>query len=84
MTPTSSPFQMARALEANGTSTSSLTGSASMSARSATTLPGSLPLSRPTTPVWATPVRTESNPRLRKCSATMAAVRVSRLPSSGC
>ncbi len=31
-----------------------------MSARSATTGPGSAPLSRPTTPVWATPVRTSS------------------------
>ena len=83
ITPTSSPFQMVRTLEANGTSTSSLTGSASMSARRATTLPGSLPFSTPITPVCATPVRTSSRPRLFRCSATILAVRFSRLPSSG-
>ena len=84
MTPTVSPFQVVRTFEANGTSTrSSVTGSASMSARSATTGPGSAPLSRPTTPVWATPVRTSSKPSARRCSATMPAVRNSRLPSSG-
>ena len=38
----------------NGTSTSSVTGSASMSARSATTGPGWPPFSTPTTPVCAT------------------------------
>ena len=59
------------------------TGSASMSARSATTGPGSAPFSRPTTPVWATPVRTSSRPSCFRCSATMPAVRNSRLPSSG-
>ena len=83
MTPTSSPFQVVRTFEANGRSTSSVTGRASMSARSATTGPGSAPLSRPTTPVWATPVRTSSRPSARRCSATSAAVRNSRLPSSG-
>ena len=83
MTPTDSPFHCAFTFEANGTSTSSVTGSASMSARSATTGPGSAPFSRPTTPVWATPVRTSSKPSRFRCSATMPAVRNSRLPSSG-
>ena len=84
ITPTCSPFHTARAREANGRSTSSVTGRPSMSARSATTLPGLPPLSKPTTPVWATPVFTSSKPRLRRCSATRDAVRNSRLPSSGC
>ncbi len=84
ITPTSSPFHMVRTFDANGTSTSSVTGNASMSARSATTLLGSAPFSRPTTPVCATPVFTSSKPRLRRWSATIAAVRTSRLPSSGC
>ncbi|MCY1220341.1 hypothetical protein D3C87_660620 [compost metagenome] len=48
----------ARALEAKGTSTCSFTGSASMSARSATTGPGLPPRSVATTPVTATPSRT--------------------------
>ena len=45
-----------RPSSANGRSTSSVTGSASMSARSATTGPGLPPLRMPTTPVCATPV----------------------------
>ena len=83
MTPTCAPFHSAVTLLANGRSTSSATGSASMSARKATTGPGSAPFSSPTTPVWATPVRTSSKPSARRWSATMPAVRNSRLPSSG-
>ena len=71
MMPTDSPFHGALTFEAKGTSTSSATGSASMSARSATTGPGKAPFSRPTTPVWATPVRTSSRPSFFRCSATM-------------
>ncbi len=54
-----------------------------MSARRATTRPGRPPRSTPTTPVWATPVRT-SRPSARRCSATFPLVRTSRFESSGC
>ena len=53
-----------------------------MSERSATTGPGSPPLSTPTTPVVATPVVT-AKPSFLSSSAMTLAVRVSRLPSSG-
>ena len=82
MTPTVFPSQVAVALLANGRSTSSLTGSASMSARSATTGPGRPPSITATTPVLATPVR-GSSPNERSRSATNFAVSTSRLPSSG-
>ena len=59
ITPTSSPPQRVRARLAKGRSTSSVTGRASMSARSATTGPGPAPQRvTPTTPVTATPSRT--------------------------
>jgi hypothetical protein len=51
MTPASAPFHIVRTLLLNGTSVSSVTGNASMSARSATQGPGLPPLSTPTTPV---------------------------------
>ena len=70
-------------LRGEGGTTSSVTGSASMSARMASRGPGLPPLSTPTTPVWATPVRTV-RPSFFSCAATSAAVRVSWLPSSGC
>ena len=44
MTPTSCPLNVVRTVDLNGTSTCSVTGSASMSARSATTRPGLPPL----------------------------------------
>ena len=66
MTPTFSPARyLPLALDANGRPSRSLTGSASMSARRATTGPGLPPLSTPTTPVPATPVRTS---RGRACA----------------
>ena len=83
ITPTSCPLYCARTRLLNGRSTCSVTGSPSMSARSATTGPGRPPLSTPTTPVPPTPVRT-SMPSDRRCSATNAAVRTSKLESSGC
>ncbi len=58
MTPVIWPCHIALALEAKGRSTRSSTGSASMSARSATTGPGLPPLRMPTTPVSPTPVVT--------------------------
>ena len=76
ITSTSLPRNWPLAFDANGTSTRSFTGSASMSARKATTGPGEAPLSRPTTPVLATPVFT-SRPSRRRWSATSLAVRVS-------
>ena len=82
ITPTFSPRYSAVAVDWNGRSACSVTGSASMSARSATVGPGLPPRSTPTTPVCATPVRT-SRPSLRNCSATAFEVRNSRLPSSG-
>ena len=57
-------------------------GRASMSARSITIGPSPL-RSRPTTPVFPTPVVT-SNPAARSRSATKPAVRVSCMDSSGC
>ena len=60
ITPTSCPANVDRTLDLNGRSTCSVTGSASMSARSATTPPGFPPRSTPTTPVFATPSRTSS------------------------
>src|SRR5690606_28393558 len=83
ITPTSWPLKVARACEAKGRPVVSVTGSASMSARSASLGPGRPPLSTAVTPVVAMPVR-GSSPSARRCSATRAAVRVSRLPSSGC
>ena len=56
ITSTSRPLYCARTFEAKGTSASSFTGNASMSARSATTGDADRPRSRPTTPVCATPV----------------------------
>ena len=82
ITPTSWPFHFAFAVDLNGRSPCSVTGSASMSERSATTGPGLPPRSTPTTPVLATPVVT-SKPSFRSSSAMIFAVRVSRLPSSG-
>ncbi len=58
MTPTSRPLYSPRSFEAKGSPVSSVTGSASMSDRSATTGPGLPPTRSPTTPVFATPVRT--------------------------
>ncbi len=84
ITPHSWSFHCAVTLLAKGTSTSSRTGRASMSARSATTGPGLPPLSTPTTPVTATFSRTSSRPSARRCAATIPEVRTSRLPSSGC
>ena len=82
MTPTSCPPHCALAVDLNGRSPCSVTGSASMSERSATTGPGRPPLSTPTTPVVATPVVT-SKPSFLSSSAMTFAVRVSRFPSSG-
>ena len=70
ITPTSRPLNCAFTVDLKGTSSSSVTGSASMSARSATTGPGFPPRRTPTTPVRATPVRT-SRPSARRWSATM-------------
>ena len=82
MTPDSLPAQVVFTFDVKGRSTSSVTGSASMSARKATTGPGLPPFSSATMPVCATPVWT-SNPSALRCSATMPDVRNSRLPSSG-
>ena len=54
ITPTVSPRNCAVALDLNGTSVCSVTGSASMSARSPTVRPGFAPRSNPTTPVTPT------------------------------
>jgi hypothetical protein len=83
ITPVDLPRYSPCAFEANGRSTSSVTGRASMSARIASFGPGWPPLRMPTTPVCAMPVRT-SRPSFFSCAATSAAVRVSRLLSSGC
>src|SRR5262245_9457011 len=83
MTSTSRPRYFILTLEANGRPGGSFTGSASMSARNATTGPGLAPFSRPTTPVLPTPVFT-SRARLVRWAATSADVRVSCSPSSGC
>ena len=56
MTPTVLPWYSPLAFEANGRSTSSVTGRASMSARMASFGPGLPPLRMPTTPVCAMPV----------------------------
>ena len=58
ITPTSAPRQCAVTFEAKGRPVSSFTGSASMSARSATTGPGLPPVRTATTPVMPTSVRT--------------------------
>ena len=58
ITPTSRPLYSALTLEAKGRSNASVTGRASISARSAITGPGLPPRRTPTTPVWATCVRT--------------------------
>ena len=82
ITPTSCPWYVARTFDAKGRSVCSVTGSASMSARTATTGPGRPPLSSATTPCFATPVFT-SSPRSRRYPATRAAVFSSRFDSSG-
>ncbi len=53
-----------------------------MSARRRIVGPGNVPSMTATTPVCAMPVRT-SSPSARRCSATFADVRTSRLASSG-
>jgi hypothetical protein len=58
MTPTFLPRYSAVTVDLNGTSTCSVTGNASMSARKAMTGPGLSPLSTAVTPVCAMPVRT--------------------------
>src|SRR5207249_3970577 len=58
-----------RAVDLKGTSTCSVTGRASISARNATMRPGFPPRSSPITPVWAIGVRT-SMPSARRRSAT--------------
>ena len=68
--------------DANGISTLSVTGRASMSALRATTGPGLPPLIIPTTPVWAT-FSLISIPKDLKWSATYLAVINSLLESSG-
>src|SRR5690606_8795998 len=83
ITPTVSPRYSPVAFEAKGRSLRSVTGSASMSARSSTVGPGRPPSSSATTPVWATPV-SGSRPSARRWAATFSAVRNSRLLSSGC
>lgn len=83
LTPTSWPRYVVRTVDLKGNGVSSVTGSASMSARTATTGPGRPPRRMPTTPVCATPVRTSSKPSARRWSATSSAVLNSRLPSSG-
>jgi hypothetical protein len=82
MTPTVSPRYVAVARERNGTSVFSVTGNASMSARSAIVGPGRPPSSSATTPVFAMPVCGVRPMRFR-CSATSLAVRTSRFESSG-
>ena len=83
MTPVCWPLKVVVAVEANGRPVCSVTGNASMSARSATFGPGSAPSTTAVTPWWAIPVRT-SSPSARRCSATLAEVCSSRLDSSGC
>ena len=83
ITPTVSPRNCAVALDLNATSVCSVTGSASMSARSPTVRPGFAPRSNPTTPVTPTAVFT-SIPSARRRFAICSAVRTSRLLSSGC
>ena len=56
-------FVLSGTVDLNGRSTCSVTGSASMSARNATTGPGRPPRRTPTTPLIATPVRTSSPSR---------------------
>jgi len=68
--------------DAKGASSSSVSGSASMSARQATVRPGRSPCSTPTTPVPPTPVRTSSFAACRR-SAMISAVRRSWWLSSG-
>ncbi|SUY94685.1 Uncharacterised protein [Comamonas testosteroni] len=65
MTETCLPMYWALALEAKDSPVFSATGSASISARRATVLPGWPPRSTPTTPVPPTPVCT-SMPRRRR------------------
>ena len=60
--------------EVKGASSSSVSGSASMSARHAMVGPGRSPWSTPTTPVPPTPVRTSSFAACRR-SAMISAVR---------
>ena len=83
ITPTGWPRYVLFTVEANGNPVCSVTGSASMSARSAMRGPGLPPFRMATTPVWPMPVF-GSSPNARSLSATICAVRVSWLPSSGC
>src|SRR5437879_8471625 len=69
--------------DANGRPVSSAIGSASMSARSRMVGPGRAPASRATTDVVRWPVRTSSG-RPSRASSTVAWVRGSARPSSGC
>src|SRR3546814_932739 len=82
ITPVCWPLKVVVTFDANGRSLRSVTGSASMSARSAIFGPGLPPLMIAVTPWWAMPVR-GSRPSARRCSATLPAVRSSRLDSSG-
>src|SRR6266545_1137849 len=68
--------------DANGASSVSVSGRASMSARHATVRPGRSPRKTPTTPVSAMPVRTSSPAACRR-SAMTSFVRRSRKDSSG-
>ncbi len=77
MTPVSCPLYTVRTVDLNGTSTSSVTGSASMSARSATVGPGLAPFRMPTTPGMPPTFSCTSSPNDLRCAATNAAVRFS-------
>ena len=77
ITPVSWPLYTVRTVDLNGTSTSSVTGSASMSARSATVGPGLPPLRIPTTPGMPPTFSCTSMPSALRCAATNAAVRFS-------
>ena len=83
ITPVVWPLKVVVTFEANGRPVCSVTGNASMSARNAIFGPGLPPSMIATTPWWAIPVCGFS-PSARRCSATFAAVRCSRLDSSGC
>jgi hypothetical protein len=67
-----------------GTLIFAVTGSASISARQATTPPGLDPFSTATIPCFPTPVLTSSNSRARSFAAITRAVRSSRFDNSGC
>ena len=82
MTPVFFPLKVDTTSDLKGKLFLSVTGSASISARSATTFPGRFPLIIPTTPVCATPVRT-STPSDFRCEVIYLAVLNSLLESSG-